>query len=120
MEFCILQNNAFNIYEMYFDDLEPSCLVDKSSARTVNMYRDPCPIKRPVTHVSWSPDGGSRIAVTHCNFDFQRAPPDLSTASYIWEVGEGVSQRLGDRQCTPQVYGGAAYLDRRSASETQP
>ncbi|KAE8736682.1 hypothetical protein FOCC_FOCC017863 [Frankliniella occidentalis] len=86
MEFCILQNNAFNIYEMYFDDLESGCLVDKSSARTVNMYRDPCPIKRPVTHVSWSPDGGSRIAVTHCNFDFQRAPSDLSTASYIWEV----------------------------------
>ncbi|XP_068086596.1 dynein intermediate chain 3, ciliary [Anabrus simplex] len=86
MEHKIHQNNSMNIYETYFADSKDTTLVEHSSARTVNVYRDPCNPKRPVTHLSWSPDGGTRIAVSHCNLEFQRAPPDLSNFSYLWEV----------------------------------
>lgn len=55
---------------------------------TVFVLRDPSVHKRPIHHLSWSPDGGTRLAVTHCNLEFQRAPPDLSTHSYIWQVGK--------------------------------
>lgn len=87
MEHCIFQNNTINIYELYFTEGEQSSVVERTTSRTVNVFRDPTSVKRPVQHLSWSPDGGSRIAVTHCNTEFQRVPPDISTNSYIWEVG---------------------------------
>ena len=42
--------------------------------------------QRPVSHMSWSPDGGSKIAITYCNLDFQKNTPNLSPNSYIWET----------------------------------
>lgn len=88
MEHCVLQNNASNIYQQYFEEIG-TCYVDtqSNSCRTVNVYRDPLPIKRPVTHISWSPDQGSRIAVSHCSKDFKK-PPNSSPDSYIWDVGK--------------------------------
>ena len=41
MEHCIFQNNAVNIYENYFEDVEEAVLHEKCSSRTVNVYRDP-------------------------------------------------------------------------------
>lgn len=87
MEHCILQNNSVNIYQHYFHDLEPAPLVERSSARTVNVYQDQCAVKRPVTHVSWSPDDGSKLAITYCNMDFQSTVMNQSPNSYIWTVG---------------------------------
>nr|XP_018910150.1 PREDICTED: dynein intermediate chain 2, axonemal [Bemisia tabaci] len=86
MEHVIHQNNAINIYELYFSDIEEGKAMEKISSRTINVFRDPNTVKRPVQHLSWSPDGGTRLAVTHANLEFQRAPHDLCTHSYIWEV----------------------------------
>ncbi|GJQ68712.1 hypothetical protein Trydic_g17247 [Trypoxylus dichotomus] len=86
MENCILQNNAINIYQQYYTDVEPTPLIDKSSARTVNVYQDQYPVTRPVTHISWSPDGGTKLAVSHCNLVFQSIVQNESKHSFIWEV----------------------------------
>lgn len=40
IEHCITQNNAVNIYQTYFDSLEPAPLVDRSSSRTMFVYKD--------------------------------------------------------------------------------
>lgn len=40
VEFCILQNNAVNIYEEYFDGLEPAPIVDRCHSRTMFVYKD--------------------------------------------------------------------------------
>lgn len=88
MENCILQNNAINIYQQYFSDVEPTPLVERSSARTVNVYQDQSPVTRPVSHISWSPDNYTKIAVSHCNLKFQEVVPQQTTHSYIWEVGK--------------------------------
>ncbi|XP_058792515.1 dynein intermediate chain 3, ciliary [Phymastichus coffea] len=85
MEHTVLQNNACNIYEQYFDDTEAAQLVQRTYCRTVNVYRDPLAVKRPVTHVSWSPDQGARLAVSHCSTDFKRLA-NYSPISYIWDV----------------------------------
>ncbi|XP_012274375.1 dynein intermediate chain 3, ciliary [Orussus abietinus] len=85
MEHTILQNNASDIYEHYFTDSAPASLVQRRSCRTVNVYRDLVPIKRPVTHLSWSPDQGVRLAVSYCHTDFER-PINCSPVSYIWDV----------------------------------
>ncbi|KAJ8687887.1 hypothetical protein QAD02_023682 [Eretmocerus hayati] len=85
MEHCVLQNTACDIYEKYFEDVEPTPLVQRTWCRTVNVYRDQLPVRRPVNHVSWSPDHGSRIAVTHCSTDFNKLA-NYSPMSYIWDV----------------------------------
>lgn len=88
MEHCILQNNAVNIYQQYFSDVEPTPLIEKSSARTVNVFQDQCVVKRPITHICWSPDAGTKLAISHCNLKFQANVRNETTHSYIWEVGK--------------------------------
>ncbi|KAK0090365.1 hypothetical protein PV325_001139 [Microctonus aethiopoides] len=85
MEHCILQNNACNIYEQYFHDTEPTPLVQRTFSRTLNVYRDIIPMKRPITHLSWSPDQGTRLAVSYCNTDFKKSTIH-SNCSYIWDI----------------------------------
>ncbi|KAG7205444.1 hypothetical protein KM043_007436 [Ampulex compressa] len=85
MEHCILQNNACNIYEQYFNDMEPTPLIQRAFSHTVNVYRDLSPVKRQMTHLSWSPDQGNRFAASYCNTDFKKKI-DNDPVSYIWEV----------------------------------
>ncbi|KMY99050.1 uncharacterized protein Dsimw501_GD12783, isoform C [Drosophila simulans] len=86
MEHYIHQNNAVNIYENYFENLDPAPLPEPCKSRTVNVYRDPNPIKVPVKHLSWSPDGGIKMAVSHCDMRFQGDKSNQKCNSYIWEV----------------------------------
>ncbi|XP_037954081.1 dynein intermediate chain 3, ciliary [Teleopsis dalmanni] len=86
MEHYIHQNNAVNIYENYFEDVEPATLPEPCRSRTVNVYRDPNPMKVPVKHISWSPDGGIKMAASHCDMRFQGDKFDQKTYSYIWEI----------------------------------
>lgn len=87
MEHCIHQNNAINIYEHYFADVDPSIIVEDLSSRTLNVFRDQQKVKRPIRNLSWSPDGGTRIAGSYCNLDFQ-TPTVYGCESYVWDVGE--------------------------------
>lgn len=40
MEHVVLQNNAVNIYESYFKDMDPLPVAEKCSARTTNTFKD--------------------------------------------------------------------------------
>ncbi|XP_073999010.1 dynein, axonemal, intermediate chain 2 isoform X1 [Rhodnius prolixus] len=87
MEHCVHQNNAINIYELYFSESEDSESSElAASFRTVNVYRDISRSKRPVSHVSWSPDQGSRLAVTHADLNFQGCVDQSVHHSYIWHI----------------------------------
>ncbi|XP_014609987.1 PREDICTED: dynein intermediate chain 2, axonemal isoform X2 [Polistes canadensis] len=85
MEHCILQNNVCDIYEQYFNDTEATSLIPKTFSRTVNVYRDPLSVKRQITHVSWSPDQGTRFAANYCNTDFKNTI-NFNPTSYIWDI----------------------------------
>lgn len=39
-EHAIFQNNAINLYETYFDDLQSADLKEEYSSKTLNLYRD--------------------------------------------------------------------------------
>lgn len=39
MEHCIKQNNAIDIYEGYFDDVDITDIDDTPSAKTINVFR---------------------------------------------------------------------------------
>uniref|UniRef100_A0A8C6VDJ0 Dynein intermediate chain 2, axonemal n=1 Tax=Naja naja TaxID=35670 RepID=A0A8C6VDJ0_NAJNA len=87
MDHCIKQNNAINIYEEYFEEEETAAVTEEPpSAKTINLFRDPNPIKRTATHLSWHPDRSRKLAVAYSNLEFQRSSKDMSYDSYIWDL----------------------------------
>ncbi|XP_003707045.2 dynein axonemal intermediate chain 2 isoform X1 [Megachile rotundata] len=102
MEQCILQNNACNIYEQYFSDMEPTSLIQRAYSRTVNVYRDILPVKRRITHLSWSPDQGNRFAASYCNDDFKNGVND-KPLSYIWDVENPNTPYIMLKSCCPSL-----------------
>ncbi|EFN79166.1 Dynein intermediate chain 2, axonemal [Harpegnathos saltator] len=86
MERCMKQNSAINIYEHYFDDIVPTALVLPRGVRTSNVYADPQPIVRPVSHLSWSSSEHNRLAGAYSFMEFERQPPSVDPCSYIWDI----------------------------------
>ncbi|TPX36934.1 hypothetical protein SmJEL517_g00917 [Synchytrium microbalum] len=86
MEHCIKQNNAIDIYEEYFIDAADTMAVEPPSAKSLNVYRDPSPVKRAATFVSWYPDDGHKMAVAYSNLQFQGTPQNMPCESYIWDI----------------------------------
>lgn len=87
MEHCIKQNNAIDIYEEYFSgETGDPIAVDPPFAKTVNVYRDPNPVKRTCTSLSWYPDEGHKLAIAYSNLQFQKTPSNMAIDSYIWDV----------------------------------
>ena len=74
MEEKVKQNNAVEIYTSYFTDSDELTSWAESEARTVMVYSDPVRRRgergRPVSAVSWSTDGGSKLAVAYCSPEF--------------------------------------------------
>ena len=74
MEEKVKQNNAVEIYTSYFTEEDEVTSWCESEARTVMVYCDPIRGRgeagRPVSGVSWSPEGGSKLAVAYCSPQF--------------------------------------------------
>jgi len=86
MEHCIKQNNAIDIYEEYFEGCTTNICKDPPSAKTINVFRDPNEIKRTATHISWYPDGASKLAVAYSKLEFQSMTAETCLDSYIWDI----------------------------------
>ena len=54
MEHCIKQNNTLDMYEEYFGGEHGGLPTAEAAtaAKTVNVFRDPCPARRAVRHIS--------------------------------------------------------------------
>lgn len=65
--------------------MEVTPLIQRAFSRTVNVYRDPLNGKRQITHLSWSPDQGNRLAASYCNVNFKKSS-NINYTSYIWEI----------------------------------
>lgn len=87
MERYILQNNAINIYERYFEEQETVPILEDLTFKTVNVFTDRCSLKRAIQYLSWSPDGGTQIAASYCNLDFQNVYTGKCIESFIWQIG---------------------------------
>lgn len=88
MQTAVSENNAVNIYERYFDEVEPIPLAEKSSARTVQCYRHPSvEHTSSANHISFAPDGGKEMVVAYANVTYL-APQLDDQSSYIWNLGE--------------------------------
>jgi dynein intermediate chain 2 len=90
MEHYIKQNNALDIYESYFDEIELKETEDIPEAKTINVFRDPCIDKRAVNRISWYADGIEKIAASYCNLKFENDKAKFETDSYIWDTGKRI------------------------------
>lgn len=89
IEHCIRQNNAIDIYEMYFEDEEESAVVeDPEPIKTVNVIRDPHAGSRMLTSLSFAPEGGHKIAAAYSSSRFMGLSEHTPRKSYIWDISE--------------------------------
>ncbi|XP_050721118.1 dynein axonemal intermediate chain 2-like [Eriocheir sinensis] len=87
IEHCIRQNNAIDIYEMYFEDEEESAVVeDPEPIKTVNVIRDPHAGSRMLTSLSFTPEGGHKVAAAYSSSRFMGLSEHTPRKSYIWDI----------------------------------
>lgn len=103
MEHVIKQNNAIDIYELYFNEMENEQIEETPSAKTINVFRDPNQNKRTANHISWYIDGPKKIAASYCNLEFQKSRLDTSVDSYIWDVENPNKPELTLKPISPLV-----------------
>lgn len=93
MEHNILQNNAVDMYQIYYSELPPVPPVERSSCHTVNVYREPGGTRRPVRALSWQADGGAKLAAAHADIDLVNNTRNLQL-SYIWDIGNIILKQM--------------------------
>ena len=87
VESSICQNIAIDIYEEYFSGEYADHSSEPPSAKTLSVFKDPNEVKRTVSHISWHPDGGKKLAVAFAIMQFQDWRMEkMSNLSYIWDV----------------------------------
>ncbi|KAL0822625.1 hypothetical protein ABMA28_004658 [Loxostege sticticalis] len=99
MEHNILQNNALDMYQIYYSELPTIPPVEKSSCHTVNVYREPG-ARRPVRALSWQADGGARLATAHADVDLTSANR-VQQLSYIWDIENANAPELAIKPPQP-------------------
>lgn len=86
MEHLVFQNNAIDMYQTYYVELEQLPKQEQSECRTVNVYHDePHSRGRPISSICWRPDGRHLFAVTYVQVDFNRISRGPVDAK-IWDV----------------------------------
>ncbi|XP_068717827.1 dynein intermediate chain 3, ciliary-like [Montipora capricornis] len=103
MEHCIKQNNALDIYEEYFADIDTDTSGDPPSAKTINVFRDPHELKRTATSLSWYPESTRKLAVAYSILEFQKLAGEASMDSYIWDIENPNKPELALKPVSPLV-----------------
>lgn len=91
MEHYIKQNNIFSIYEEYFADAPNVTNPDPNPLRTLHYLKDPSRNHRSITGLSWSPDGGIRLAAAYSNAFWSNLFEEKENESYIWNMGISIT-----------------------------
>ena len=88
MEKLIKQNNALDIYGDFFDEpwSDPDAHKTPPYAHVVEVYRDPCASKRPVSKISWAPDNVGRVGICHCPLEFDSRLRQQPTEAFLWDL----------------------------------
>ena len=62
----VKQNNCVDIYKDYFNYEDEATSEKEDELKIIAEYNDPVG-RRPVSGVTWCPDGGSNIAISYCS-----------------------------------------------------
>ena len=86
----VKQNNAVEIYGDYFEYEDKKTLERESVLKTISVFADPARGKstttRPVSCISWSPNGGEKIAIAYCSPQFLGCLDANSTDGFIFDI----------------------------------
>ncbi|CAG9786140.1 unnamed protein product [Diatraea saccharalis] len=81
----VKQNNAIEMYEMYFGQMKREKPLEKSMIRLTNVYKDP--FKRPVSSISWTAEDDPKLIVGYCNRKYPiLGPVNNNFTGYVWDL----------------------------------
>ncbi|CAO1431949.1 unnamed protein product [Diamesa serratosioi] len=84
-EHAIIQNNAINLYETYFQDLKSADFKEEYSSKTLNLYRDHS--KRGIKRIVWAPNDSNHFASAHCGSQtYGHYEIGESNSSFLWDI----------------------------------
>ncbi|XP_064099028.1 dynein intermediate chain 3, ciliary-like [Macrobrachium nipponense] len=86
VEHCIRQNNAIDIYEMYFEENEAPLVDEPEPIKTVNVIRDPYAGERMITSLSFAPEGGHKVAAAYSSSKFMGLTSFTPKESFVWDI----------------------------------
>lgn len=87
IEELIKQNNSIDIYEEYWGGQVADHSNEPPSAKTITVFRDPNPIARGVSYISWHPDSTlGKVVVSYSILEFQQQPENMCKHSYVWDL----------------------------------
>ncbi|XP_073944753.1 dynein intermediate chain 3, ciliary-like [Choristoneura fumiferana] len=90
----IKQNNAIDMYNMYFKDMCDQPPPEKSKLKVINVYRDP--LNRQISCIGWTYEEDSKLIVAYCNRSYPvTGPVNLNNTCYIWDL-ENPTAPLGE------------------------
>ncbi|XP_028168421.1 dynein intermediate chain 3, ciliary-like [Ostrinia furnacalis] len=79
------QNNAIDMYQTYFAEMNNQEPVEKYNVRVANVFRDP--FHRPVSSIVWTNEKKSKLAVAYCD---RSCAPELMinkiNTCYLWDI----------------------------------
>ena len=112
----VKQNNSINVFEEYFDRLDPATDQEAASVASVAVMKDPVTSdgSREISRVSWSPSG-SQVVLGYCNTAYlayhQR---DISKTSLVYDVTNPLSPLV--RICPSSALVSVEYSRREASS----
>ncbi|CAG7821652.1 unnamed protein product [Allacma fusca] len=88
MERLIKQNNALDIYGDFFGEpwKDPDTHKQPPYAHVIEVYRDFCATRRPVSRITWAPENAGRVGICHCPLEFDGKLRQQPTEAFLWDL----------------------------------
>ncbi|XP_032523354.2 dynein axonemal intermediate chain 2-like [Danaus plexippus] len=100
-EHLIHQNNAIEMYNMYFKEMKPQKPVETYSVKIKNAYKDL--FQRPVASIAWTFEANSKLVVSHCYKKMLLGKPlNTRLEGNVWDLenaNEPAEQFLSPTAC---------------------
>lgn len=85
LEHCVKQNNAIDMYNMYFKEMCDQPPPEISKLKVNNVYTDP--LNRQVSCIGWTCEEDNKLVVAYCNRSYPvTRPVNLDNTCYIWDL----------------------------------
>ncbi|XP_023941304.1 dynein intermediate chain 3, ciliary-like [Bicyclus anynana] len=89
IEHFIDQNNAIDMYQTYFADMEARAPVEKYNVQIANVFRDP--FCRPVSSIAWTDEKRAKLVASYCHKNFQESETNEKNVCYVWDINKQTS-----------------------------
>ncbi|CAL8077612.1 unnamed protein product [Orchesella dallaii] len=86
-DYLVRYNNTLPFYNRYYTKCNKNSGRDtKPRANVVSVYRCPYRKTRPVSKITFAPEGCGRMAVSYCPYEYDPGFRDHNCEAYFWEV----------------------------------